>query len=153
LRLLGRILARLIIAAIGYVAASFTAGLTIVVAVAGWASAMLGESYAPGLVHLVYAGGALGAFVIALAFAPGVLIALVAELFSIRNAFYYIGAGGLTGALGYAGFTGYGLGMQEMEGAASELLVFAAAGLVAGAVYWAVAGRSAGVWPAPAEAP
>lgn len=147
MNLILRALVRLIVAVAGYIAASIAAGITVVIAVAGWAATALGDSHGMGGAPVVYLGGALGGYIITVAVAPWALIALIGEVFGIRSGFYYVLAGGLTGALGYVGMADIALRAHAAEGFADEFAVVVAAGVVAGAVYWLIAGRSAGILP------
>jgi hypothetical protein len=147
LRLLLRIIGRLITVTVGYLAGCFAAGVTIVLAVAGWTAGFGDVGLGTLLSHAVYAGGALAAFIVVLAFPGAVIMVLVAELFAIRNGFFYPLASGLIAAVGYIGATNYAFGNDVPQGATDELIVFVAAGLVAGAAYWLIAGRTAGIWP------
>ncbi len=143
-----RIIGRLITVTVGYLAGCFAAGVTIVLAVAGWTTGFGDVALGHLFSHAVYAGGALAAFIVVLAFPGAVIMVLLAELFAIRNGFFYLLASGLIAAVGYVGATDYAFGNNLPEGATDELIVFVAAGLVAGAAYWLIAGRTAGIWPA-----
>lgn len=148
-----RILGRLITVIVGYIAASFAAGVTLVLAVTGWAGGFADAPLGALLTHAFYAGGALAAFIVILAFPPSAVLALVGEIFAIRNGFFYVFVGGLVAALGYVGASDFGRVGSLPPGATEELMAFIAAGLVAGAAYWLVAGRTAGLRPAEPEPP
>lgn len=86
--------------------------------------------------------------VIFLAFAPAVIVILLAETFAWRSILLYALAGGAIGL-----FYGYSLGIIESAAAikvhtplGTNLELIAAAGIAAGLVYWLVAGRNAGRW-------
>lgn len=82
--------------------------------------------------------GLAGASVVAVLAGPvALVIALVGEAFSYRSWLYYAGGGALA-AIGGMGVSGFERFSQET---ASAVL---AGGLVAGLVYWLIAGRSAG---------
>ena len=150
MRTLGRILGRLITVTFSYVIACVAAGLIV-------AGSYVVQAYMAGPVDFprsqifaetLYVSGLVATFVAVYAFAPAILAIVVAEVFAIRRALYYVIAGGLAGLLGYAGFNARGL----IEGApelGSDLLLVAAAGFVAGFVYWVLGGRSAGVLKRP----
>lgn len=138
---------------VGYIGASLAAGMTLVLAVTGWATGFANVPTGVLVSHVIYAGGALTPFVAMLAFPAAAVAALIGELFAIRNGFFYIAAGGLIAALGYFGATDYGIGNDMPAGAADEFIAFLAAGLVAGAAYWLIAGSSAGLSPRREEDP
>jgi len=84
---------------------------------------------------------------------PALIIAAVAEGFAIRSALFYALVGGAAGL-----FYTYGLGDYLSDGEFASRFgrdteVFAAAGIAAGFVYWALAGRRAGEWHNPPSAP
>jgi hypothetical protein len=87
---------------------------------------------------------------------PAMLLIAIAEGFRLRSVLFYALAGGAL-----ALFSAYGWDLQfvpadsgdEVSGRAAEIM--AAAGIVGGFVYWALAGRNAGRWrspPSPAPA-
>jgi len=94
------------------------------------------------------------AFVAAFAFAPSIVVILVAEAFSLRSVLFYAITGGAVGL-----FCGYTLGFIErapdyrLDGPfGSNFELMAAAGIAGGLVYWLTAGRSAGAWRGEAKA-
>jgi hypothetical protein len=77
---------------------------------------------------------------------PAMLVIALAEGFRIRSPLFYAAAGG-------AGLVGlyYGLGLAERGPGGGVLVgrdleIMAGAGIAAGFVYWAIAGRKAGAW-------
>jgi hypothetical protein len=83
---------------------------------------------------------------------PAMVIIAVAEGFRLRSVLFYTLAGAAL-ALGLA----YGWDLRLLRGGDDDLggrgvEVMAAAGIVAGFVYWALAGRSAGAWRKPPTA-
>jgi len=95
---------------------------------------------------------ALAAIVIAGTFlVPALLLIAIAEGFRLRSVVIY---GGLGGAAGLATISW--LDLAAPAGIGSSLLphgaeIAAAAGIAAGFVYWAIAGRAAGAWRATAS--
>lgn len=84
------------------------------------------------------------------AFAPAFVVILVAEFFDLRSVIFYALAGGFCGVLGYLlSDTAHWQGTGTVKEFGSELQVIAAAGIVAGFVYWLIAGRQAGAWKRP----
>ncbi|MBS4084569.1 MAG: hypothetical protein KGZ73_13535 [Rhizobiales bacterium] len=96
----------------------------------------------------LFLGSAAGVVTPFYVFAPSFIAILIAEMFSLRAVLYYALAGGVIGALAYfmtdvaARTKGAGTVAPLMQ----ELQWLAAAGIVAGFVYWLIAGRNAGKW-------
>jgi hypothetical protein len=81
-------------------------------------------------------------------FAPAFLVIALAETFNFRSVLYYLLAGGLCGVVGYfLSDPGAHLGgTGTVQPLTKELRLVAVAGIVAGFVYWLIAGRIAGKW-------
>ena len=80
-------------------------------------------------------------------FLPALIIALVTEALNIRSALIYATGGALLGALGYLAIARFDPDTMTMVGGAGrEVEIMAGAGIVAGLVYWLIAGRNAGAW-------
>ena len=78
---------------------------------------------------------------------PAFIIIVLAESFAVRSVLFYAIAGGLGLVALY-----YGVGFPDQPGSVPmrrELEIMAAAGIAAGFVYWAIAGRKAGAWRKP----
>lgn len=104
----------------------------------------------PGMAFAVIATGLVSSALIgALAFVPACLAIVLAESFRWRSAVYHIAIGGLIA------FAIWGLSEPgtEIANGASALrpgtTIALAAGFVAGAIYWLVAGRLSGTWHSP----
>ena len=82
---------------------------------------------------------AINAVVLIFAFLPAVLIILLAEGLRWRSVLISAIAGG---AIGLA----YSLGAPDPQPGHRAIELMTAAGIVAGIVYWAIAGRNAGAW-------
>jgi len=96
----------------------------------------------------LFLGSAAGVVTPFYVFAPSFIAILIAEMFSLRSVLYYTLAGGLIGALAYF-MTDVGArtkGAGTVAPLMQELQWLAAAGIVAGFVYWLIAGRGAGKW-------
>jgi hypothetical protein len=87
-------------------------------------------------------------FVAAFAFAPSIVVILLAESFAWRSMLLYAIAGGLVGLFcGYAfGFVQYAPRFRFDAPFGTNFELMAGAGIAAGLVYWIMAGRTAGVW-------
>jgi hypothetical protein len=96
----------------------------------------------------LFFGSAAGVVTPFYVFAPSFIAILIAEMFSLRSVLYYALAGALIGALAYfmtdiaARISGKG----TVAPITQELQWLTAAGIVAGSVYWLIAGRNAGRW-------
>ncbi|WP_439530262.1 translation initiation factor IF-3 [Pannonibacter sp.] len=106
----------------------------------------------PGMAFAVIATGFVSSALIgALAFVPACLAIVLAESFRWRSAVYHIAIGGLIA------FAIWGLGESDAALASSTeslrpgTTIALAAGFVAGAVYWLVAGRLSGTWHSPGQ--
>jgi hypothetical protein len=78
---------------------------------------------------------------------PVFVVIAVAEAFSIRSVIYYAATGAAVTAFLYLSATGWSTLSLTVDGfARRELEIIAAAGIVAGLVYWVIAGRGAGQW-------
>ncbi len=96
----------------------------------------------------LFIGSAAGVVTPFYVFAPSFIAILIAEMFSLRSVLYYALAGGLIGALAYfmTDMASRMAGRGTVVPITQELQWLTAAGIVAGFVYWLIAGRSAGKW-------
>lgn len=147
---------RVLVVIFAFLLACFAAAMvmTLGIFIAEWGGVPTMDSYG--------AWGAVGFFGFALSgfgMLPAFIVIVLAESFGIRSIFFYAGMGALgLLALTYGFSTGDGTIGDRAVG--RELEIMAAAGIVAGFVYWAIAGRNAGRWyerrnapPAPPAAP
>jgi len=137
---------RLIVIVFAFLAASFAAGLVVVVAVMypDVSSLDLGPIDRDALAVMAGFGFV---FVSGFALLPAVIMALVTEAFTIRSVVFYALGGALFGLGVYLAFTPFDVSAMTFTGVdRRELEVMTGAGIVAGLVYWAIAGRNAGVW-------
>ncbi|MEA2994299.1 MAG: hypothetical protein QOD40_3219 [Alphaproteobacteria bacterium] len=86
------------------------------------------------------------------AFLPSMTVAAIAEIYRIRSVLFYILSAGMVAIFSTAGF-GFVLSLLMFQpkvgpriGAFSVNWTLVISGMVAGLVYWAVAGRQAGAW-------
>jgi hypothetical protein len=83
-----------------------------------------------------------------LALLPAMIVIAIAEAFRLRSVLFYAAVGGLGFLALY-----YGAGFADRVAGGPmtrEMEIIAAAGIVAGLVYWLLAGRNAGKWREPA---
>jgi hypothetical protein len=86
-------------------------------------------------------------FVSGFALLPAMLVAAITEAFSIRGALTYAVGGGLVGLACYLGLVPFDTEALRFEGIVRRHLeIMTGAGIVAGLVYWMIAGRNAGAW-------
>ena len=99
------------------------------------------------LVFLFF-GGAAGVVTPFYVFAPSFVAILIAEMLSLRSVLYYAFAGALIGAIAYfmTDIAGRIAGRGTVVPMTQELQWLVAAGIVAGFVFWLIAGRNAGRW-------
>ncbi len=97
------------------------------------------------LVFLFF-GGAAGVVTPFYVFAPSFIAILIAEMFSLRSVLYYALVGALIGALAYfmTDIASRIAGKGTVVPITQELQWLTAAGIIAGFVYWLIAGRKAG---------
>jgi hypothetical protein len=93
-------------------------------------------------------------FVSGFALLPAMLIAAITEAFYIRGALTYAIGGGLVGLACYLGLVPFDTETLRFEGIVRRHLeIMTGAGIVAGLVYWMIAGRNAGAWREPPRQP
>ena len=137
---------RLIVLLFAFLAATFAAGCIVVVAVMypQWSSLDLGPIDRDALAVLTGFGFI---FVSGFALLPATIMALVTEAFAIRSILFYALGGALFGLGVYLPFTPFDVTQMNFAGVdRRELEVMTGAGIVAGLVYWGIAGRRAGAW-------
>jgi hypothetical protein len=89
-------------------------------------------------------------FISGFALLPAMIIAAITEAFSIRSALAYAVGGALVGLACYLGLVPFDPETLRFEGIVRRYLeIMTGAGIVAGLVYWMIAGRTAGAWRTP----
>ena len=89
-------------------------------------------------------------FISGFALLPALIIALITEAFSIRSSLAYALGGAFVGLACYLGLVPFDPGTMHFEGIVRRHLeIMTGAGIVAGLVYWLIAGRNAGGWREP----
>lgn len=136
------IILRVFVVIFAFFVASFAAALVITIAIAiseiGSVVTMspYGAWVSVGFFGFIFSG---------LGLLPAFLVIVLAEGFRFRSVFFYTIVGGLGFVALYLGVGTVGEATGEMsQGRGLEIV--AAAGIVAGFVYWAIAGRNAGNW-------
>ena len=137
---------RLFVILFAFLVASFAAGVIVVAAVMypEWSSLDLGPMDRDAF---AVAAGFGFVFVSGFALLPAMIMALVTEAFTIRSLLFYALGGALFGLGVYLASTQFDPAAMTFVGIdRRELEVMTGAGIVAGLVYWAIAGRRAGAW-------
>ncbi len=144
---------RIIVIIVALIVASLAAGLVVSLAVLlpDWSDLGLGPLDQTTFGVFVTFGTI---FISGFALVPALVLVLISEGLAIRSALFYAVAGALAGFAIYLSFGGIDLGALEVEGfARREAEIMTGAGIVAGLVYWMIAGRNAGIWRTPRVPP
>src|SRR6202048_4278946 len=96
----------------------------------------------PGVLNIVLGFGFV--FVSGFALVPAMIVVLLTEAFNIRSALTYAVGGGLVGLACYLGLVPFDPDQFRFEGIVRRHLeIMTGAGIVAGGVFWVIAGREA----------
>ena len=146
------LIGRLIVVFFGFLAASLVAGMIVVVAVLFPELSDLGDEIDQTALNIMFGFGFI--FISGFALLPAMIIALITEAFSIRGILAYAIGGALVGVAGYLSLVPFDTDALRFEGIVRRHMeIMTGAGIVAGLVYWMVAGRNAGAWRAPRRRP
>lgn len=143
------LIGRLFVIILAFLAASLAAGMVVVLAVLfpDWSNIGIGPIDPEGF-NIVLAFGFI--FISGFALVPAMVVAAVTEAFAIRGALTYAVGGALIGAVCYLGLVPFDPDTMRFDGIVRRHLeIMMGAGVVAGAVYWLIAGRNAGLWREP----
>ena len=89
-------------------------------------------------------------FISGFALLPALIVVLITEAFYIRGVLTYAIGGAIVGAACYLGLIPFDPDTLHFEGIVRRHLeIMTGAGIVAGLVYWMIAGRNAGAWREP----
>jgi hypothetical protein len=143
---------RLFVILFGFLAACLVAGMIVVVAVLFPEFSDLGSGPVdPGALNMVLGFG----FIVISGFAllPAMIVAAITEAFYVRGGLTYAVGGGLVGLACYLGLVPFDPETLRFDGIVRRHLeIMTGAGIVAGLVYWMIAGRNAGAWREPRPA-
>jgi len=146
------LIGRIFVILFGLLAASLVAGAILVGAVLFPAlSDFVDGPVDPGVLNIALGFGFI--FVSGFALLPALLVVLITEAFYIRSALAYAVGGGVVGLACYLGLVPFDPATLRFDGIVRRHLeIMTGAGIVAGVVYWMIAGRNAGAWRAPRHA-
>src|SRR6266404_2144729 len=89
-------------------------------------------------------------FISGFALLPAMIVVLITEAFYVRGVLTYAVGGAIVGAACYLGLVPFDTSTLQFDGIVRRHLeIMTGAGIVAGLVYWMIAGRNAGAWREP----
>ena len=139
--LIGRLFAILF----GSLFACLAAGMIVVGAVLYPEFSDLGGGIDQSAINVVLGFGFI--FLSGFALLPALIVVLITEAFYVRSVLAYAIGGALVGAACYLGLIPFDPATMKFDGIIHRHLeIMTGAGIVAGLVYWVIAGRNAGVW-------
>ena len=139
------LIGRILVILVAFFAASLAAGMVLVFSIVfpEWGGGRFGFDEGSFAVIVTIGFVVIGSF----GFLPALIIALVTEALKIRSPLIYAAGGAVLGALAYLGIARFDPDtMTVVDGVRREVEIMAGAGIVAGLVYWLIAGRNAGAW-------
>lgn len=150
------LIGRLFVILFGFLAASLVAGMIVVGAVLFPEFSDLGDGLVDqSALNIVMGFGFI--FVSGFALLPAMLVVAITEAFYVRGALTYAVGGGLVGLACYLGLVPFDPETFHFQGIVRRHLeIMTGAGIIAGLVYWMIAGRNAGGWrkpPSPRKPP
>jgi hypothetical protein len=147
------LIGRLFVILFAFFAACLVAGIVVVGAIMFPEFSDLGAGPVdPGVLNIVLGFGFI--FVSGFALVPAMIVVLITEAFYVRSALAYAVGGGLVGLACYLGLVPFDPGQFRFEGIVRRHLeIMTGAGILAGLVYWMIAGRNAGAWRVPPPPP
>jgi hypothetical protein len=143
------LIGRLFVILLGFLAACLVAGMIVVGAVLFPEFSDLGAGAVDqGALNIMLGFGFI--FISGFALLPAMIVAAITEAFYIRGALTYAVGGGFVGLACYLGLVPFDPDTLSFEGIVRRHLeIMTGAGIVAGLVYWMIAGRNAGAWREP----
>jgi len=143
------LIGRLFVVAFAFLAASLVAGMIIVTAVFFPEFSDLGAGPVDqGVFQILVGFGFI--FISGFALLPAAIIALITEAFSIRSVLAYAIGGAVVGVACYLSLVPFDTDTWQFDGIVRRHMeIMTGAGIVAGMIYWMIAGRTAGAWRKP----
>jgi hypothetical protein len=143
------LIGRLFVILFGFLAACFVAGMIVVGAVLYPELSDLDTGpIDQNAVNVVLGFGFI--FLSGFALLPALIVVLITEAFYVRGALTYAVGGAIVGCACYLGLVPFDPTTLQFDGIVRRHLeIMTGAGIVAGLVYWLIAGRTAGAWREP----
>jgi hypothetical protein len=143
------LIGRLFVILFGFFAACLVAGMIVIGAIMFPEFSDLGAGPVdPGALNILLGFGFI--FVSGFALLPAMIVVAITEAFYIRGALTYAVGGGVVGLACYLGLVPFDPDTLRFEGIVRRHLeIMTGAGIVAGVVYWMIAGLNAGEWREP----
>jgi hypothetical protein len=143
------LIGRLLVIFFAFLLSCFAAGAIVVVAVLYPEFSDLGvRDVDQNAINVVLGFGFI--FISGFALLPALIVVLITETFDIRGVLTYAVGGAIVGAACYLGLTPFDTEMMQFNVIVRRHLeIMTGAGIVAGIVYWMIAGRRAGAWRQP----
>jgi hypothetical protein len=147
------LIGRLIVIFFAFLFACLAAGMIVVGAVLYPEITDLGTGpIDPSALNVVLGFGFI--FVSGFALLPALIVVLITEAFYIRSVLAYALGGALVGLACYLGLIPFDPQTMRFDGIVRRHLeIMTGAGIVAGLIYWMIAGRNAGAWRLPRRQP
>jgi hypothetical protein len=147
------LIGRLFVILFAFLAACLVAGMIVVGAVLFPEFSDLGAGPVdPGALDIVFGFGFI--FISGFALLPAMIVVAITEAFYVRSPLTYAVGGGLVGLACYLGLVPFDPNTLRFDGIVRRHLeIMTGAGIVAGVVYWMIAGRTAGAWRDPPRKP
>ena len=146
------LIGRLFVILFAFLAACLVAGMIVVGAVLFPEFTDLGIGQFDPAVNVIVGVGFI--FISGFALLPAMIVAAITEAFYIRSVLAYAVGGAVVGAACYLGLIPFDPETMRFDGIIRRHLeIMTGAGIVAGLVYWMIAGRNAGAWRTPVRRP
>ena len=147
------LIGRLFVILFGFLASCLVAGMIVVVAVLFPEFSDLGTGPVDqGALNIVLGFGFI--FISGFALLPAMIVAAITEALNIRSILAYVAGGAVVGAVCYLGLIPFDPATMRFDGIIRRHLeIMTGAGIVAGFIYWMIAGRNAGAWREPPRRP
>lgn len=147
------LIGRLFVILFAFLAACLVAGMVVVGSIMFPEFSDLGTGPVdPGVLEIMFGFGFV--FVSGFALVPAMVVVTITEAFYIRSVLTYAVGGGIVGLVCYLGLVHFDVEQLRFEGIVRRHLeIMTGAGILAGMIYWMVAGRNAGAWRVPQPPP
>src|SRR5882757_4504796 len=146
------LIGRLFVVGFGFLMACFFAGIIVVVAVLYPEISDFGGQIDQSAIDIVLGFGFI--FISGFALLPALIVVLITEAFYIRSVLAYAVGGALVGLACYLGLVPFDPETMRFDGIVRRHMeIMTGAGIVAGLIYWMIAGRNAGAWRALSRRP